>query len=129
MALLDEIKVVCRVSSESMDTELEAIIAAAIADMERVGIDPKLLTEDNLHPLARMAIHVYAKARFGYDVDERVQFESSYRSLVVDLLHSQANLNSKRQEPPEDKEPPSTDTESTDSGTVQRNDNTAPNGI
>lgn len=94
MSLLDDVKIVCRVTSTAFDVELEALVAAAIADMKRVGIKEELLGEDNLHPLARVAIFAYAKAHFGYDVNERAEFEDTYRSAVIGLMNSNANSSS-----------------------------------
>lgn len=91
MSLLDDVKIVCRVSSSVFDTELQAHIDAALADMKRVGIKDELLNVDDLHPLVRAAVFTYARANFGYDVSERSQFEDSYRSLVISLLNSDAN--------------------------------------
>lgn len=91
MSLLDDVKVVCRIGTSKLDVEVEALIAAAIADMQRVGIDDSLLDEGNMSPLAKAAVFSYVKAHFGYDVDERAQFDSAYRSTLVSLLNSSAN--------------------------------------
>lgn len=91
MALLDEVRTALRVSGKGMDGEIRLWVDAALADMRRVGIDPALTDGEVSSPLVRAAVVCYAKARFGYDVEERPQFESSYRSCVCDLLHSTAN--------------------------------------
>jgi hypothetical protein len=91
MSLLDDVKVVCRVGTDKLDVEVETLIAAAIADMKRVGIDEKLLDEEAMAPLVKAAVFSFVKAHFGYDVDERAQFDESYRSLVASLLNSDAN--------------------------------------
>ena len=95
MSLLEDVKIVCRVSSSVFDTELEALISAALADMERVGIRKSLINEETINPLVRVAVFSYVKAHFGYDVSERAEFDKSYRLAVTDLLNSDANIASK----------------------------------
>lgn len=97
MALLDDIKVILRVSGNATDSEVQMWIDAALADMERVGIDPLMLGDDPV-PLVKAAIACYAKARYGYDVEERPQFDASYRSIVCDLMNSGANIASEEQD-------------------------------
>lgn len=97
MSLLDDVKIVCRIGTDKLDAEVEALVAAAIADMKRVGIREELLSEDAMAPLAKAAVFSYVKANFGYDVDERAQFSSSYRSTVASLLNSEANSASEGQ--------------------------------
>lgn len=98
MSLLEDVKVACRIGTDKLDCEVSALVDAALADMKRVGIDPALLQEEGMDPLAKVAVLSYVKARFGYDVDERAQFEESYRSTVAGLLNSDANLASIGQE-------------------------------
>lgn len=90
MALLDDVKVALRVSGSATDSEVSMWVGAALADMERVGIDPAMLGDDP-PALVKAAVACYAKARYGYDVEERAQFEASYRSIVCDLMNSSAN--------------------------------------
>ena len=92
MSLLEDVKIVCRVGTDKLDAEIEALMAAALADMERAGVHPALLQEDTLAPLAKAAVFSFVKAHFGYDVDERAQFGESYRSMVASLLNSDANV-------------------------------------
>lgn len=91
MALVDEVKIALRVAGKATDGEIEMWINAALADMARVGIDETLLNPENLAALPKAAVMCYAKAHYGYDIDERPQFDSSYRSIVCDLLNSEAN--------------------------------------
>lgn len=88
MALLDDIKLSLRVSSPTVDSEVDALIKAAIADMKRVGVDEELLSEKNPHPLVRMAITCYAKANFGFDNSDATRFYGIYRQTVCDLMNS-----------------------------------------
>lgn len=88
MSLRDDIKVSLRVSSVAVDTEVDALISAAVSDMRRVGVHEELLDTENPHPLVRMAITCYAKAAFGYDNSEAPRFQESYRQIVCDLMNS-----------------------------------------
>jgi hypothetical protein len=95
MALLDEMRMRLRVSSEITDDEIEGEIQAALADMRRVGVRDRLLmpeVEGGLHPLVKHAIALYCKAYYGYDnAIERPQFIAAYNQTVCDLLNSKSN--------------------------------------
>ena len=92
MALLDEMKLVLRVASEVYDPEVQMLIDAALADMERVGVDPDLLDPDDPVPLVKKAVAVYCKSHFGYDNPEAGRFDDSYYRVVCDLMNSSANI-------------------------------------
>lgn len=85
MALLDEVKVALRVTSDAFDTEIQGLIEAAKRDLNRVGVDEVLTDSD---PLAKMAVILFAKSRFGYDNSDASRFEDAYRQTVVDILNS-----------------------------------------
>lgn len=85
MALLDEVKVALRVTSDAFDTEIQGLIEAAKRDLNRVGVDEVLVDSD---PLAKMAVVLFAKSRFGYDNSDASRFEDAYRQTVVDILNS-----------------------------------------
>lgn len=88
MALRDDIKTALRITSAAYDSEVDMLIAAALADMERVGIKPEHLAEDSLDPMAKVAVAMYVKSRFGYDNDEASRFSEDYRRAVIDLVNS-----------------------------------------
>lgn len=88
MALLDDVKVALRVTTDAMDSEIEVLIEAALSDMRRVHVREELLDEDSMAPLVEMAVILFCKARFGYDNDEAERFDESYRQLVADFLNS-----------------------------------------
>lgn len=92
MPLRDDIKVSLRVSGDSLDTEVDALVAAAFADMRRVGVGESLLDDENPNPLVRMAVICYAKAAFGYDNSEAPRFQESYRQIVCDLMNSRWSM-------------------------------------
>lgn len=85
MALLGEVKVALRVTSDAFDTEIQGLIEAAKRDLNRVGVDEALVDSD---PLAKMAVVLFAKSRFGYDNSDASRFEDAYRQTVVDILNS-----------------------------------------
>ena len=93
MALIDDVRVAVRVTSTATDTELEAWVNAAIADMRRCGIKDALLDEDaeTFDPLVRSAVILYAKANYGFDNSEAPRFMEAYRATVKGLLNSRAN--------------------------------------
>ena len=90
MALIDDIKLSLRVTTDALDTEVQAYIDAALYDMERVGVDLDLLTSDNA--FVKTAIIAYCKAQFGYDNSEARRFDEAYRRIVCDLLNSSENI-------------------------------------
>ena len=93
--LLDDVRVAVRVSGKATDGEIQMWVDAALADMERAGVNPALLSPESLAPLAKAAVVSYVKANYGYDVDERAQFADMYRSTLTALLNSPANVASK----------------------------------
>lgn len=92
MALIDDMKLALRVSSDVYDGEVGMLIDAAIADMRRVGVDGSLLDEQGMDALAKQAVYCYCKANFGYDNDEAARFNASYRQTVADLINSQRDV-------------------------------------
>ena len=117
MALLDDVRTALRVSpipmdddfgkepysegwtptyTSDFDDEIQDLIDGALADLTRVGITPSLLDPYNLHPLAKMAVKLYAKAHFGYDNDEATRLFESYERTVVDMMNSTANIACRR---------------------------------
>lgn len=113
MALLDDVRTALRVSpvpiddpegrspeedgweptyTSDYDDEIQDLVNAALADMTRVGIVASLLDPDNVGPLAKQAVKLYAKAHFGYDNDEAERFSESYERTLVDLMNSTANI-------------------------------------
>ena len=95
MALLDDIKVALRVTTNAMDNEVTTLMNAALYDMRRVGVDPGLLTlsDGNLeNAFVKQAVTVYCKAHFGYDNAEAYRLDESYRRIVCDLMNSSANI-------------------------------------
>lgn len=96
MALLDDIKLSLRLSTDVMDSEVQMLADSALYDMERVGVDPDLLLvgdDGNLaNAFVKNAVTCYCKAHFGYDNGEADRFDESYRRIVCDLLNSSRNI-------------------------------------
>ncbi len=92
MSLVDDAKLALRVSGTAFDAEIEMLVDAARADLRRIGVRERLLEEGYENSLVRTAVCCYCKANFGYDVEERAQFEESYRRIAVDLANSSANV-------------------------------------
>ena len=65
MALLDDVKVACRVTTTAFDDELTDLISAAFADIGITDVDPNLLTSADTVPLIKRAVLTYCKMNFG----------------------------------------------------------------
>ena len=79
MALLDKIKLTCRVTTHVYDDELTDLINAAFADMGITDIDSTKLTETNIDPLILRAVGTYCKMNFGkIDGQEYDRLKASY---------------------------------------------------
>lgn len=88
MALLDDIKVAMRITTDMFDGELYDLIAAAKSDLKLSGVN-STKAEDDTDPLIKRAIITYAKANFGYDNPEAERFQQSYDMLKAHLTLSQ----------------------------------------
>lgn len=87
------VKDALRVTSEAYDAEVAAWIAAAVADLRRVGVRERLLAGDPPDPLVVVAVICFCKCHFGFDFAEfeLERLEKQYELLVCDLLNSSAN--------------------------------------
>ena len=88
MALLDDVKVALRVTTDALDPEISLWVDAALADMRRIGVPEPMLDESDMDPLVRGAVILFVKGRFGYDNDEAERFDESYQQIVKDILNS-----------------------------------------
>lgn len=90
MALIDKVKVACRVTSTAYDDELTDLISAGLKDLGIVDIDETLLT-NTPGPLIQRAIITYCKMNFGYlDVEQYQKFKASYDEQKAQLLMNSA---------------------------------------
>lgn len=89
MALLDDVRVACRVAVLTFDNELTDLISAAFADMGITDIDPDLLEETGIDPLIKRAVLTYCKMNFGTLEDSVYdRLKASYDEQKSQLLMS-----------------------------------------
>ena len=88
--LINEAKSYLRISTTSVDEEIEQTINACLADLSNAGIK-KIDTDD---ALIRQAIKLYLKSMFGYD-KEAERYAKAYEYLKISLnLSSSYNAES-----------------------------------
>ena len=89
MALLDDVKVACRVASNAFDTELNDLISSALLDLGIADIQASLLVSDNPTPLIKQAVITYCKMNFGLQSnDYYTRLKGSYDEQKAQLLMS-----------------------------------------
>lgn len=89
MALLDDVKQACRVTSDAYNTELTDLIAAALADIGITDVSSALLVDTAPSPLIKRAILTYCKMNFGAPEDSTYdRLKSSYDEQKSQLLMS-----------------------------------------
>lgn len=91
MALLDKVKVACRVTSNVYDDELSDLIAAACADIGITDVKSELLMHPESNPLIQRAVITYCKMNFGYlEVEQYEKFKASYDEQKSQILMNSA---------------------------------------
>lgn len=89
MALLDKVKVACRVTTTAYDDELTDLIDAGLKDLGIPDINPDILTTNSPVPLIQRAVITYCKMNFGYlDTEQYQKFKASYDEQKAQLLMS-----------------------------------------
>ena len=89
MALLDDVKVACRVTSTAYDAELNDLILAGFADIGITDVKPELLTATDTVPLIKRAVLTYCKLNFGEIEDGFYdRLKASYDEQKMQLLMS-----------------------------------------
>lgn len=73
MALLDDVKVACRVTSTTFDSELNMLIDSAKLDLGIAGVE----LPETLDSICNIAIITYCKLHFG-NPDNYEQLKASY---------------------------------------------------
>lgn len=87
MALLDDVKVACRVTSTAYDDELSDLISAAFADIGITDVDSDLLDGTSVLPLIQRAVITYCKMNFGFlNAEQYDKFKASYDEQKAQLL-------------------------------------------
>lgn len=84
MALIDDVKLVLRVTAVEFDGEIQDLIDSAVADLKLSGVANLVETD----PLIKRAVITYVKANFGYDNPEAERFQRSYDLLKMHLTLS-----------------------------------------
>lgn len=93
MALLDEVKVACRVTSSAYNDELKALIISAFADIGITNVRSDLLVEGSAPPLVVTAVKTYCRLYFPYTsegVEMRDRVKAAYDEMKSQLLMSSA---------------------------------------
>lgn len=92
MALLEDVKVACRVTSTAFNTELDDLISSAFKDLGITDINASLLVEsDTIEPLIKQAVITYCKMHFGFQSDGYYErLKASYDEQKAQLLMSSA---------------------------------------
>jgi hypothetical protein len=83
MALLDDVKLACRVASDTFDNELNMLISSAQIDLGIAGVE----LPDNLDSICNIAIITYCKMRFGNPAKYE-QLKASYDEQKAQLSMS-----------------------------------------
>lgn len=90
MALLDDVKVACRVTSTAFNGELTDLISSALADMGITDIKADLLVATATpEPLIKQAVITYCRMHFGFQSDAYYErLKASYDEQKAQLLMS-----------------------------------------
>lgn len=86
MALLDQVKVACRVASMAYNDELTDLIESGLADLGISDIKAAMLTDTDTDPLIRKAVITYCRMNFGY------QDEAAYNRLKASYDEQKSQL-------------------------------------
>lgn len=89
MALLDKVKVACRIASDAYNDELTDLIQEALADIGITDVDRSLLVESTTDPLIRRAVITYCRINHPYDGMEDAtmqRLKASYDEQKAQLL-------------------------------------------
>lgn len=88
MALLDKVKMACRVTTTAYDEELSDLICAGIRDIGITDVRPELLENVNQLPsLIQRAVITYCRLNFGQP-DDYDRLKRSYDEQKAQLLMS-----------------------------------------
>lgn len=77
MALIDDIKLILRISADAYDTEIEDLIDSAKADLGLSGV----LNVEESDSLIKRAIITYVKAYFGWNNPDSEKLQKAYDML------------------------------------------------
>ena len=91
MALLDEVKLMLRISHDRLDSEISDLIAAAKNDMERAGVSAVLVTAAT-DSLVKLAIKTFVMSKMMDSKEKAEGFQESY-AYQLDNLRKSAEYN------------------------------------
>lgn len=83
--MLAKVKAALRLTVSDYDTELNAMIAAALADLGISDIDDTLLVSTTTDALVTMAVITYCRLHFGTP-DDYERLERSYKEQKAQLI-------------------------------------------
>lgn len=78
--MLDKVKLALRIKSQAFDSEIEDLIAAALADLGLAGVSQQTQTD----PLIVRAVITYCRANFG-EPDDYDRLKKSYDEQKAQL--------------------------------------------
>lgn len=88
MALLDKVKMACRISTTAYDDELTDLIDAGLADIGITNVRADLLVrQDEMSPLIQRALITYCRLNFG-EPDDYDRLKISYDEQKAQLIMS-----------------------------------------
>ena len=79
MAILDDVKIVLRITNTAYDTEITDLINAAIADLQLSGVTAESAVDTDV--LIKRAINTYVKAHFGWSNPDAERLHQAYEML------------------------------------------------
>lgn len=82
MAILDDVKIILRITNTAYNTAISDLILAAKTDLSISGVYEAINETD---PLIKRAIMLYCKANFGYDNPDTDRLQQSYEMLKSHL--------------------------------------------
>lgn len=84
--MLEDVKLALRVSSVSFNPEVQDLIDSARLDLIQAGVSSLIVeNEEEIDPLIKRAIVLYAKANYGLDSPNAERFGESYKLLKMHL--------------------------------------------
>lgn len=89
--LRDEMRTAVRIMSTLTDSEIDAHISAAIADMRRAGVRDELLDPKTMDGLVKEAVMTYCKANYGPDGSLGTEWLERYKWNLISILNSAMN--------------------------------------
>jgi hypothetical protein len=84
MALLDDVRTSLRITTTTLDTEIQDLIDACKLDLTISGVSIIVETD----PLIKRAIKLYVKTDYAQDQDEQRRYNEAYESLKKHLVLS-----------------------------------------